>query len=217
MLRIIGGKAQSLSFNGYANSGAFSASYSFGGMSLGQESSERLIVVCVANHSVNVPGAVTAVSVAGVAATRQGGTGPNPYTSIWSALVPTGTSGTVSLSLADKGTDMTIAVYSVYGLFSTTAYHVTTTHQIIGTGQLNLSVPARGMAIVIAVQDSSPGGAKGVTWTYPELELNPSGDLVNAAGSVNTASRAGLPETPIFTVQATPASGIVSMVSTTWR
>ena len=73
MLRIIGGKAQSLSFNGYANSGAFSASYSFGGMSLGEVASDRLIVVCVANHSVNVPGRVTAMSVAGVSATRQGG------------------------------------------------------------------------------------------------------------------------------------------------
>lgn len=216
MFHIVGGRGQYVEFQGHANSPADASFYSFANQPLGNPFKNRLIIIGVSNYAL-FGRQVNAVTVAGVSAVLHARSPfPNPYSDIWSATVPTGETGTINLSLGGNSVDMTIGIWSAYGLVSPVAFNATSQSQA-NPGQLNLAVPSNGFAIVNAVQLTTPGLARGITWEFPELGMNPTGDFVNAQGSANGASRAKLPDTPIFTVKAYPASGSVTMAGTTWR
>lgn len=98
------------------------ASYSFAGCALSNPSDDRLIVVCVGSRDTGAAGAVHGTTtVAGITATKVlesiSGT---VSMAIYTARVPTGTTGTIAVALDDTTDHMWISVHAVYGLASAT-------------------------------------------------------------------------------------------------
>jgi hypothetical protein len=218
-LRIIGTQAQSVVFNGHVETEDDLFGYNFANQPLGDPHHSRVVVVGLANYATKTGSDISGVKIQGIAATRQIKSAyPYPRAEIWSAEVPTGTTGTIYMSVGTGGIGMKVAIWSLYGLFQkVTPYNTAQLNQSSG-GQISLSVPSqKGIAIVFGVQRTSTGLARGITWGYPEIDMNPTVDFVGESGSVSGVSRANLPETSIFTVEATPLTGVVTIVGTTWR
>lgn len=92
-------------------------SYTFTDMSLGEESASRTVIVAVAYRASSAASDVTAVTIGGVSATGDihypSSSGDHRGIYYWSANVPTGTTGTVSVTLDETQTLCGIVVWSV--------------------------------------------------------------------------------------------------------
>lgn len=127
------------------------ASYSFAGCSLSNPSDDRLIVVCVASRDTGAVGATHGtVTVAGVTATKLvEQVASTVSVALYSARVPTGTTGTITVGLDDTTDHMWIAVYAVYGLASATVVDTDTANADPATFSA-LTVRSGGVAIAAA-------------------------------------------------------------------
>lgn len=114
---VSGGGGGSLTFANNQNtsiigvSGAASIS-----MSIGDAATNRYVFVVMGGTSQ----AITAVSIAGITATKMCGLSAIPFSSIWYALVPTGTTATISVSGIFYGAYSQISTYSATNINSIT-------------------------------------------------------------------------------------------------
>lgn len=99
------------------------ASFSFTSTPFGPAATNRMIVMILAsNGSGGSPTGPSSVTIGGVAATRDanqsGNTGENIYWAAYSAMVPTGTSGTIAINYA-TGNNYNHPTFSAYALNNT--------------------------------------------------------------------------------------------------
>lgn len=132
------------------------------GLSFGAEHATRRLIVPIV-HSGDP---ITAVTIGGVSASlvvRQKGTDGSisPYSEIWIAHVPTGTSGTVSITGAGS---QVIGLYHCVGLRSSTATDTATDPS--GDQSFSIDIESRGVVVCLA-------GSR-------ESSATPSGSFTNA-------------------------------------
>lgn len=143
------------------------ASYSFTSKTLGVANANRRIVV-VARHATSGPN-ITACTVAGITATQLQNAGEN-Y--LFIADVPTGTSGTIALTLDGTTANMSI---SWYRLITSNATPTFDDREDITSGgtqdaDLSVTVPSGGAFVAHSyVEDTSDRAA---TWTSATEDLD---------------------------------------------
>lgn len=115
MCMIIGRPKPAIVYTDIAVDNTTTATHTYSGISLGDAASGRLILVAVANGDVT-----TAVTVAGISASLVDSYGGFRNISLWSAVVPIGTSGTVVVTQAAATFRIFIGVAAAYNLRSTT-------------------------------------------------------------------------------------------------
>lgn len=108
-----------------------SSSYTASALGIGTAAADRLVVASVAHRNaavVTIP-TTTAVTIGGVAATMLGRASLSPYTetSVWVALVPSGATANVAVTVDRNIDDYALTLEAVYGAVSTPAYTVAST------------------------------------------------------------------------------------------
>lgn len=122
-------------------------------MNFGDEDPSRYIIASVSCMNPGGNGSITGVTIGGVAATQlvtHGGTSTITSSNLWIAAVPTGTSGTVVLTVSGYN-QFVVQLYRAVNLATTTPHGTDTITTI------SLTVPALGVALIAATTQSSTG------------------------------------------------------------
>lgn len=181
--------------------------YSFAGMNFGAAFSGRVLIACFAGRSAGLRTFVSA-DIGGVAAasalTFQDS---NSHVYIVSAPVPTGTSGTVSITMSVGMVRMAVALYSVSNLISAIPTDVATA--ILSGGSLDVNILEGGFALGVAMAQTSTGAWTGLTeralFTPGTWESN--GAMTS--GQDNFAA-AATPQAISVVASGSPAMGVAS-------
>lgn len=115
------GKTPSVVYTGTAVNGNATGNFSTSA-ALSTAAGTRKIAVAIYNTLGTGSSSITGVTIAGVAATRQvriAGSGVAEC-AIWTALVPTGTSGTIAITGPTGNWFIALAVYAIYDAVSIT-------------------------------------------------------------------------------------------------
>lgn len=137
------------------------SSYSFASTSLGAADADRRIHVVIQCRRVAPSATVTAVTIAGVSATLDvATTDQGSTTEIWSAAVPTGTTGTIAVTLDAIALRCHIHVYRTVGADAIPAGTETPTSAQTGTFS---TASVNGGFVIYATSNSA--AAATVTWT----------------------------------------------------
>lgn len=133
--------------------------YTFLDRFIGTAAVDRRVVVAVAGR--DVAAYPTSVTIGGITATRDGGRALTGVISIWSAIVPTGTTATVVITYAGTQT------YCGAGIWITNGAPVSTTFdEDNGTGPLTMDLPTIvGDFVIAAVAHRTTSGSNTVEWT----------------------------------------------------
>lgn len=165
----------------------------FNSVNFGPAASDRLIVVCSYSSGGSAP-TFSSFTIGGVSATQLADiTNTGHRATIWGALVPSGTSGTVSYTLS-AGSFSAISVYAITGIDSLTPDATAT-----GTGaSIDLSLNVQAGDIVIATGTGIDGTAS-CTWTGltedRDTSLNQGGRLHNFTSASYKALSSATPMT----------------------
>lgn len=130
--------------------------YNFTSASLGDAAADREIVVCVMASGSNTH-SLSSVTIAGVGATKVAAPNGSLITSdLWQASVPTGTSGTISVTFNEEISGCRIVVYRLTGI-DTTA-HATLTDRTTPSNQTTtvggtLNVPTDGIILACSTRE----------------------------------------------------------------
>lgn len=126
----------SLTYQGSVTTTSASTTFTYTSAPIGTAASNRLVVVVVGNrwgagsNTLNV----NSVVIGGVSATRQVVTTSPTIVSIWSAVVPTGTTANVVVTYSQGPLGTSMSVYTIHGGASATAK---TTAQAVQSGGTN--------------------------------------------------------------------------------
>lgn len=151
----------------------------------------------------------TTMTIGGVTATKHVGLAPAGIFSvtvqIWSALVPTGATGTVvfgGLSAGDMDAGK-IYVWAGYDLASATARDTAAVAASASPSDISVDVVAGGFVIAVAMI-SNAGAA---TWSCPGLTIDSSDSIVNAQSFGASVSKAIAASPRSITAQFTNSGG----------
>lgn len=103
-------------YQGEAGSTTDGTSYTFPAQPLGTTGPDRRIVVAVASRLITVGATVSAVTIGGVSATRDAGTWASAaFAEIWSAVVPSGATGDVVVTMSGTVSYCGLGVWTLTG------------------------------------------------------------------------------------------------------
>jgi hypothetical protein len=188
-----------------ASTAGAATTYTLTSIPFGTATSDRLIVVMVNGHRAATR-TVTSATIGGVTATIHMNHGTSvTQLAIFSAVVPTGTSGTVVIAWSGDQADIRYAVYSIKGYVSTTP---SLTDQIINTSVAPTSTisPAANTAVLAHAISFTGAGAATTTWSGTAGLVKS-----NDTSSVNTGSSSAFKvfssSATNVTITATPTVG----------
>ena len=189
-LPFFGGAAAALDglfYLGKASDANNELTYTFAAQPFGQAQADRIIVVGVASRDTTNERA-NSMTIGGVSATRHvdnGGANIFPC-ALFSAVVPTGTTGTVAVTFSGNMLGCVIGLWSIYGVASNTPHDTA----FATNGSVSLDIPSNGCAVAMAWVGADP------TWTnltkdFYELVDPGSGQTVASGASGNLSSQTG--------------------------
>lgn len=193
--------------------------YSFAGASIGTASSDRL-VVCGFTARANAARTVSSVTIAGVSATLVGtaidaGAGADLAT-MWIAAVPTGTTGTISITFSAAMLRCNVGVWTITGGGSATPTS-TQTDNTVSSNVLSVSSDCPANGCIIAVSENGQGsGSATATWAGVTENYDTTVETTSfgASGASANFSSAQTGLTVSETGAATVANG--AMVAAAW-
>ncbi len=158
MCMIIGRPKPEIVYTDIAVDNTNATTHTYSGVALGAEKPGRLILVSVANGDVT-----TAVTVDGVSATLVGSYSGFRNISLWAAVVPTGTTGTIVVTQASATFRIFIGVAAAYNLKSTTPIDTATDESnTINTLTVSVNTQVNGVAFgasLLGTVDPGPDAA----------------------------------------------------------
>lgn len=170
-----------------SNTGAFS----FAGCNFGPAASDRLIIGVISYRRNSALG-ISGVTIGGVSATVHAGTATSTDdTFIFSALVPSGTSGTVAMTMNSAGASLVL--YRLTGQVSNTpvfSQYITSGSPLSATQ----SIGNRTAVVASAVAGTAATGFAGtasLTQDYARSPAATTGDMLHRAASRVTTSNLG--------------------------
>jgi hypothetical protein len=148
-----------VTFTDSDSSGSNNTTYTFTGLSIGTAAATRYVIAGFAAEGGSNPTAASSVTIGGVSATLLSGTGT--YAAIYIALVPTGTTATVAITLNAEASRCGVVVWTAANLSSASAQDTLTdtSDPLSGT----IDVPSEGAVVAIAAHGNSNGHL--FTWT----------------------------------------------------
>ena len=189
--------------------------YSFAGTSIGAAEGTRRVFVAVHSLQGGISSVTpTSVTIGGVSATSHVTIADlNTRVSIWSALVPTGTTATIDVVFSTNQNCVHIGVWAGYKLSDSSP---TGTAQDAASATPSLSVATTGDCIIIAAGSTTGAGASGVAVFTGVTERYDTfnGDIITASAGDISAFAGSSPTnvTITYTGTSTRASAAVS-----WR
>lgn len=147
------------------------SSYSFTSFPLGAaHTTRRIFVTFHWGYSAGVHRTISDVTIAGVAATihiQQGHTGGATGfgTGIASALVPTGTSGTIVVASGSTLTSMRIGAIRTIEMIRTTPFDSDSQQSLGATADLSVSINIPEFGLAIGSHNNSSGATNTVVWS----------------------------------------------------
>ncbi len=202
-------KVAQLEYRTVVSSTANLTSYTFSSVDIGTASSDRLIIAIV--HVVAVGGTITNLTIAGVSAARQIiNTNANIKVAIYTALVPTGTTGTISVTTDVAATNITISTYTLKNYNSSAPENVATATGT-PTATINLTFGSNGAVVAGSISGSA---STTTSWSSPLVENY---DIEIEDRPRSGASASGLPaQTLSVSATVTPSSNS-ELVAAAWR
>jgi len=139
--------------------------YNFTSYSFGDADADRVLIVACYLHHTSSARTANSMTVGGTSATEviEQATAGGSSASIWIVELPTGTSGTISVTASGACQSCGIRALRVVGLSSTTAHDTAT--DTADPLDLGIDVPANGL--VVAVGGSFGGGG---SYTHSEID-----------------------------------------------
>ena len=199
--KLLGGSLQYSPVLAYQGSAAFTAGntvFTYASAPIGTAATNRLVVVVVAYRCNDFTKILSTVTIGGISAVKQATSGGGDPVSIWSAIVPTGTTASVVATFATAvNTGVAISVYTIQGGASSTArtWGGITNNSTSDTVGFALTINKSDAVIVGAVSDQQ---ASGVTLTnvtedieYTPAQLSGGTRGTYAAGSALFTSAPG--------------------------
>lgn len=150
------------------------------GVLFGSAFSNRVIVVVLNTDTLTTP----TVTVGGISATVSGSTATQLF--IASAIVPTGTSGTVVINGTGMTGGGTFGVFSLAGAANATQFDSAFT---ASGGSVNIDSPADGAIVAVAFSNTSPGIWTGATQNWVDTSLGPTVSGASYASSSSVTAR----------------------------
>lgn len=176
-------------FLGGATSTSTTSSFSFGGQPFGTANTGRYILVGGAGNGTNV--GLASCTIGGVAASLVAGNSAIRRASLWLAPVPTGTSGTISITMNATSGGAGILIWSLF------PDPVTVDTEITNGG--NLTIPTDGVGIGVAM-DGSPSGSS-ISWSGMTVDSSVSW---TSSGTVRlSGARSLVAGTPTISISGT--------------
>lgn len=198
----------SVTYNNSYSSTTNASSYTFSASAIGTADSTRLVVVVA--HTNNLSASVSSMTIGGISATSAVSAGSAQLVSIWYAIVPTGTTADIVLTLGATSNNAVIGVYSLYHIVSTTP--TTSNNLTVGgtSNATNTSVKKDG--IIIAGITGSTNST--TTWTNATENYDTAVESTvrSGANSVLVQDNASYTTTAVITV-----SGNFTQVAAAWR
>lgn len=196
-----------LTYGSFSDQPTAAVTHNFTGMAIGTASAARYVIAVISGAR-NIGVTVSSCTIGGIAATEiyeAGGAANQVVVSFWIALVPTGTTATVSATFT-ASTAAWCSTYSVTGLGSTTAYD-TAVDLADASSVMSADIDVQDGGFIIAAVGSVTSG----TWTWSGTAgvVENYDSVVNAAWSTSGASISGAVAGTAKTVTVT-ASGTVS-------
>lgn len=192
---------------------ANASTYTFAGQNLGTADAGRYIV-CALHARGNVGDiTITSITIAGVTATnavtQANNTAGNSIVALFIAAVPTGTSGSVVVTLGTACLRASIQLYRVLGIDGVTPFD--SGGSTANDPTFNLDIPASGLAI--GAGNDASGGAGTCTWTglTEDYDAIAEAQLINSSASDEFAStQTNLAITANFTATNNPCGVFAS-------
>ncbi len=197
LIYIGGGDPANLTYLQSAGDDANLTTYTFASQNFGDEAADRYIIVALMPVGA---ASITSVTIGGVSATIIGqvANGAN-VAGLAIALVPTGTSGSVVMTLSDAGTRAGISCYSVTGLSDPTPTDTNTS--TADPSVLNLDVPDGGFIVACSMVAAT---AQTATWVGATKDSN---FALQGASQLSSASIDGLETETNRAITATWSGG----------
>ena len=151
----------SLFAGGAGQLGTAGPSYTFTSLSIGTADASRKVYVCVGTRRA-AGGAVSSMTIGGVSASAVVSVSTNSNANsvaIWCAVVPTGTTATVVVTLAGAS-----AAYCSVKCYATTGDHTVEDFQSGSTGPISLSLAVKANGYLIGAGHGANAGPS-ATWT----------------------------------------------------
>ena len=204
-----------LEYLGTKTSNANTTGYTFSNVNFGAEDPTRRIVIVVANGGDSFVRTLSA-TVAGVSATQMVHGGADyAFVTIFIAAVPTGTTGTISLSYSSPTVNhVVVGVYKLVGLSANTPF-ATSTYATSPPANLGLAVPAGG-CVIAGIRRSASS-----TFTWSGLDENYDLTISGGGGAIaqgySGASKCFANASPSQSITVTPtATGNPSAAAVAW-
>jgi hypothetical protein len=197
-----------------ASSTANNTTYSFGTISIGTASADRLVVVVAGGHTGSGSFSVSSCSIGGTAATRVvTSSGAAASSAIFQLGVASGTSASISVTWSGGQGRALIFVYRITGLISQTA---TGNNNTSGTNSTSLSTTLATSGAGVVIAGLMTGGVYSPTWggVVQDSTLGPE----NSTGA--GASKTGVAANASYAVSANDGSGNndqMALAVASWR
>lgn len=166
-----------------------SASHTFSGFDIGPEDAGRVVVFAVTSEgAINRAVASAVINPGGITATKiQGNTSGNPKVSLWSAVVPSGTTGMDFVpTFTSSGSNMSLSCACWYG-YPTTSTPLDSVISAVGSGVTtrdctDLQIEPDGFVIGVIAGTTATTGPFTLSWTGADTPTeNADGTLVNSS------------------------------------
>jgi len=193
-----------LSFDQSRTNTANVATYTFPNVTLGTPDPRRAIIVAVHGLDGAVDFSATGVNINAIAATRRVVTSTTADThelSLWSAIVPTDTSATISVAFSEAIADCHIGVWSAYNLNSLSP--VTSQTDIKGTLTLSVSIDAVAHSVVIGVVATNGITKSPWSWSGLTERYDNAGQTQDSTGADTVVGNTGV----TLSIQTVPSGG----------
>lgn len=196
------------------NNDSGATTYNHTGLSFGSAAADRIVVACVSGSASSTGRTVSSATIGGVTATEVVFTACSDargVLGIYVASVPTGTSGTVSVTWSGSMARSNAIVYAMYGAGSGTA-HDTVSNSSSPTSSGTIDIPADGGLIGFSYDQNNTSHT--CTWTGVtediDAQLQSSGRNHSAGHADEMAGETGR------TLQAAWTGGDTGLVGASW-
>ena len=204
------GPAATITNTAFASDDTTQTTYTFASQAIGTAASTRVVIVCGGTR--NSAQMISSMTIGGISATKAiSAAGASSFNSaeIWYAVVPTGTTATISLTLGSSAPRYAISVYAANGLLNAGA-PTATGSSTAATPSVSISPPGFGVGVAFVF-----GGQNGTTaWTGFTEDVDQTVASQNYSSASATASSA---TSPPVTCAGTPSYNDPIMVVATFR
>lgn len=182
---------------------ANSTTYTFNTVDIGTAAANRHVIVGVVSRHASVANTVSSATIAGVTASIVAdGVISNSQAALLIAAVPTGTTGTIAITLSGGSERCGIAVWAAYGLLSATPVASLNT----ASGTLDINTSANGIIVAVNLGVSQTPVWSGITSVLADTvleglnEYSAASDSLTPAATPRAVSRSGLGTAPVTAI-----------------